>query len=165
MPSGRDKLIVLFLASYTAAILLFDSVPLYPQIIVPAPILSTHQWYKDFFNDQLVIAQPSWFHFFSLIELFYQLPVVLWSVWALATNSPKAPAHLLVWSVVCVGSTATCLYEFYHNQLMSETEKTMLISLYGLYGLIFAAIGADMFCRIQKTMAVAASQDSEKKQR
>jgi hypothetical protein len=123
----------------------FDSIPLYPPSLVPAPLLSAQQWYMTFFNDQLVIAQPPWFHFFSLVEVLYQLPVVLWSIWALATNSHKAPAHLLVWSVVTFGTTATCLYEFYHNQLMSETEKTRLISMYGLYALIckFASLLID----------------------
>jgi hypothetical protein len=114
----------------------FDGVPLYPPSLVPAPLLSAQDFYKSFFNDQLVITQPHWFHFFTLVEIFYQLPVVLWGVWALATKSPKAPAHLLIWALVCAGTTATCIFEFYHNQLMTETEKTRLIAMYGLYELI-----------------------------
>jgi len=116
----------------------FDAIPLYPPSLVPAPLLSIHEWYNSFFNDQLMISQPPWFRLFSLIELFYQLPVVIWGVQALATKSPKAPAHLLVWALICFGTTATCLFEFYHNQLMSETEKTRLIAMYGLYALICA---------------------------
>lgn len=103
---------------------------------MPARLLSAQEYYKNFFNDQLVIAQPPWFHLFSLIELLYQLPLVLWGIWALATKSPRAPAHLLVWSVVCFGTTVTCIYEFYHHQMMSETQKTRLIAMYGLYALI-----------------------------
>ncbi|KAF8237431.1 hypothetical protein L208DRAFT_1389217 [Tricholoma matsutake] len=162
---SHDKFYMYFLISYAATIVFFDSVPLYPPNFVPARLLSAQEYYKNFFNDQLVIAQPPWFHLFSLIELLYQLPLVLWGIWALATKSPRAPAHLLVWSVVCFGTTVTCIYEFYHHQMMSETQKTRLIAMYGLYALIFAIVGADMFCRIQKTLDAAASLGNEKKQR
>lgn len=113
-----------------------DCIGLYPESIAPRPLLSLHEFYKATFNDQLVINQPPWFHFFSLLELVYQLPVAIWAVWALKNKSPKAPAHLLVWATVAFGTTMTCLFEFYHNAVMSTQEKTSLIAMYGCYGLI-----------------------------
>ena len=114
----------------------FDAVPLYPVNIVPAPLLTAQELYKKLFNDQLVATQPPWFHFFTLVEFIYQLPVVLWAIWALSTKSPKAPTHLLVWALVCFITTLTCIYEFYENQVMTETQKTRVIGGYGLYAVI-----------------------------
>jgi len=114
----------------------FDCLSLYPPQIVPERLLSLQSWYKDYYNDQLVIRQPPWFRFFSLVEALYQLPISVWSIWALTTKSPKAPTHLLVWAVVCCGTTLTCLFEFYHNELMSNQEKGALIAMYGSYAVI-----------------------------
>ena len=154
MTSGdRDRLYVLFLTSFIPTILctpaiitlaiitdlhptVFDAIPLYPKSLVPKPLLATHQWYKAYFNDQIMITQPPWFRFFCFLELVYQLPVAAWGVWALATKSPKSPAHLLVWAIVCAGTTFTTLVEFYHNPNMTDQEKATLIALYGFYGVI-----------------------------
>jgi len=167
MPStfrGRDKLYMLFLMSYILAIVFLDALPFYPPSLVPAPLLSTRDWYKTYFNDQLVITQPPWFRFFALAEFLYELPVAIWGIWALSTKSPKAPAHLLVWSVVCAGTTFTCLFEIYHNSGMSGQEKTRLFALYGSYGFIFSLLGTDMFCRIQKTLLATTLPGKEIKQ-
>ena len=114
----------------------FDCLSLYPPQIVPEQLLSLQSWYKDYYNDQLVIRQPSWFRFFSLVEALYQLPISVWSIWALTTKSPKAPTHLLVWAVICCGTTLTCLFEFYHNEDMNNQEKGTLIAMYGSYAVI-----------------------------
>jgi hypothetical protein len=114
----------------------FDCVPLYPVHLVPIALLDTHAWYKSFFNDQLVITLPAWFRFFFAIEACYELPLAIWGVYALSTKSPKAAPHMLVWALVCFGTTATCLFEFYENSLMSKSEKTVMIAMYGSYALI-----------------------------
>jgi len=160
---SRDNLYALFLVSYVLTIIFFDNLPLYPQHLVPPQLLELHTWYKNYYNDQLLITQPPWFRFFSLSEPFYQLPVSIWSVWALTTKNPKAPTHLLVWAVVCCGTTLTCLFEFYHNTLMTDQEKKALFSMYGLYAAIFAGIGLDMFSRIQQILVAASTVQQTKK--
>ncbi|KAF8066885.1 transmembrane protein 6/97 [Lyophyllum atratum] len=162
---ARDSLYVLFFLSYIPIVIFFDSLPLYPSGIAPASLLSLHHWYKTHFNDQLVIAQPAWFRLFTLTEPFYQLPVAAWGIWALRTKSYKAPAHILLWASVCFGTTITCLFEFYHNKLMTDQEKTVLYMMYGSYAIIFGAMGADMFCRIQKVVGAAARLEEDKKTR
>jgi len=148
----RDRFYIAFLLTYIPTILAFDCIPLYPVHLVPVALLDTHAWYKSFFNDQLAITLPAWFRFFFAIEACYELPLAIWGVYALSTKSPKAAPHLLVWALVCFGTTATCLFEFYENPLMSGSEKMVIIAIYGSYGLIFGAMAMDMFCRIQKTL-------------
>jgi len=148
---------MLFLISYVPIILLFDCIPLYPKGILPPSMLSLHDWYKHSFNDQLVITQPPWFRFFNLTEPFYQLPVATWAIWALKSKSYKAPLHLVVWAVVCCGTTLTCMVDFWYNELLSQQELSVLLAMYGSYGVIFAVIGLDMFCRIQKSLGAAAA--------
>ncbi|GLB41168.1 putative membrane [Lyophyllum shimeji] len=161
----RDSLYVLFFMSYIPIVLFVDSIPLYPRSIVPASLLSLHEWYKDHFNDQLVITQPAWFRFFALSEPLYQLPVAAWGIWALRSKSYKALPHLLVWGLVCCGTTLTCLFEFYHNTAMSDNEKLVLSAMYGSYAVIFGVIAADMFCRIQTILGAAARLGEDKKLR
>ncbi|KAG5642947.1 hypothetical protein DXG03_001865 [Asterophora parasitica] len=163
---SRDRLYVLFFLSYIPVIIFFDSLPLWPSGLAPNNLLSLHKWYKNHFNDQLVITQPAWFRLFTLTEPFYQLPVAAWGIWALRSKSLKAPAHLLLWAALTFGTTITCLFEFWHNQLMSEQEKLVLIAMYSSYAVIFGVIGVDMFCRIQKILAAAAgSVEQAKKSR
>ncbi|KAH0579221.1 hypothetical protein H2248_003371 [Termitomyces sp. 'cryptogamus'] len=158
----RDNLYVLFLLSYIPIIIFFDSLQFYPAGLAPGSLLQLHEWYTKHFNDQLVISQPAWFRLFTLTEPLYQLPVAVWAVWALRSKSYNAPANLLLWATVCCGTTITCVFEFYHNQLMSNQEKLVLIAMYGSYALIFGGIGVDMFCRIQKVLKAAAAPAEQK---
>ncbi|KAG5636379.1 hypothetical protein H0H81_008271 [Sphagnurus paluster] len=159
----RDALYALFFASYIPVVLFFDSLPLYPAGLAPKALLSVHEWYQGHFNDQLVITQPPWFRLFTLLEPLYQLPVAAWGIHALRTHSPRAPAHLLLWSALCFGTTITCLFEFYHNEKMSAQEKGTLITMYGSYAVIFGTMMVDMFCRIQKILVAAARTGQDKK--
>ncbi|KAF9462522.1 transmembrane protein 6/97 [Collybia nuda] len=161
----QDKFYILFLMSFIPTIVFVDCIAIYPASIVPGPLLSLHEFYKATFNDQLVINQPPWFRLFSLVEFLYQLPVAVWAVWALKNKSPKVPATLLVWATVAFGTTMTCLFEFYHNEVMSSQEKSSLIAMYGCYGLLFGAIAADMFCRIQKILSAVAKLSATQKTR
>ncbi|KAI5848857.1 transmembrane protein 6/97 [Tricharina praecox] len=161
----RDSYYTLFLLSYIPTIILFDSLPLYPPSLIPSSLSSTHTWYLTTFNDPLVRLQPPWFKFFSLAELFYQLPVAAYLAWALGKRAPSAPAHMLVWATLAAFTTATCCWEFYHSTLMTLQQKYMLGGMYGSYGLIFAIMAGDMFCRIQKTVSAAAKMAGQKKVR
>ncbi|RDB30676.1 hypothetical protein Hypma_005981 [Hypsizygus marmoreus] len=149
-----DNFYTLFLMSFAPTII-FDCISLYPRSIVPSALLSVHEWYKVFFNDQLVITQPTWFRAFTLIEGIYEFPLALWGIWALKSQSPEVPARLLIWALVCFSTTFTCLLAIYYDNVMSDSEKWTVIAMYGLYAVIFGIIGLDMYCRIQKILVAA----------
>ncbi|KAI5788361.1 transmembrane protein 6/97 [Geopyxis carbonaria] len=161
----RDTLITLFILSFIPTILFFDILHLYPAHLVPAVLLDTQEWYKTFFNDVLTIHHPAYFAFFKYVEAFYELPVALYAAWALARGggSGGVYAHLLVWAVVCALTTATCVWEYVVSEVMSEQERMVLVGMYGGYGLIFAAIAGDMFCRIQGAVKGASQAQIGKK--
>jgi len=120
-------------ASWPAA-KVFDSIPLYPASLVPAPLARTHAWYLSTFRDPLVGQQPPFFRFFTYAELLYQLPTAVYLVRALRRRSPTAPAHLLVWAVLAAFTTATCCWEIAASAQMTPAQKWTLGALYGSYG-------------------------------
>jgi len=114
----------------------FDSLPLYPPSLVPASLATTHAWYLTTFGDPLIRHQPPWFRFFSLAELFYQLPMAVYLSCGLYSRSPKAPVHMLVWAMLAAFTTATCCWEFAFSEEMTQWQKGMLGGVYGSYGVI-----------------------------
>ncbi|TGZ81376.1 hypothetical protein EX30DRAFT_371389 [Ascodesmis nigricans] len=162
----RDTLIRAFLLSFIPTILLFDALPIYPRHLVPTTLLNIHAWYIDFFNDVLVKHSPSWYQSFLTIELGFELPVAIWSVGKLGAGNKNTGAVypvLLVWAVVCALTTGVCVVEFLRSPEMSQKEKGMMAAMYGGYGLIFAAIGADVFGRMVKLAKHVGLEGAKKK--
>jgi hypothetical protein len=110
--------------------------------------MALHKYYLATYNDQLAISRPHWFHFFALIEAVYQFPVTVWTAWALRNKNPKAPAHLLVWSVITAGTTFTCMWEFWYNDfggVMSWSQRQALVAMFGSYALICELLSQPFF--------------------
>jgi hypothetical protein len=122
----RDRYYKLFLLSFIPTILFFDAQPLYPPNLVPTILSNIQSWYFAVFNDQLLARQPPWFHFFALTEIFYQFPAAVYIVYSLHTRSPGVAPHTIIWATISTFTTATCLYEIYHDAVMTNTQKLML---------------------------------------
>jgi hypothetical protein len=133
---SRDRYYKLFLLSFIPTILFFDAQPLYPPNLVPTILSNIQSWYFAVFNDQLLARQPPWFHFFALTEIFYQFPAAVYIVYSLHTRSPGVAPHTIIWATISTFTTATCLYEIYHDAVMTNTQKLMLGGMYGVYGAI-----------------------------
>jgi hypothetical protein len=116
-----------------------DTLPLYSPKFIPRILNDLHEWYKSYFNDQLAIAQPSWYIFYLLIEVGYQLPVGAWAAyqWGISDKpSTRVFPHMLLWSFLGVITTSTCIAHFYGNKLMTAQDKVVLSAMFGSYGLI-----------------------------
>ncbi|KAI5820687.1 transmembrane protein 6/97 [Pyronema omphalodes] len=159
----RDKFYILFLISFIPTILFFDSVALYPEHLIPTPLQSLQIFYHSTFHDPLLINRPPWFHFFSLVELFYQFPAAVYIMYLLKKRSYKAAPHTLVWATIAAGTTATCVYEFAVSDEMDNGMKWALGGMYGCYGLIFTIMAGDMFCRISRTLRECARVEDDRK--
>lgn len=159
----RDKYYFYFLVSYLPLILLIDTLPLYSPKFIPRILNDLHEWYKSYFNDQLAIAQPSWYIFYLLIEVGYQLPVGAWAAyqWGISDKpSTRVFPHMLLWSFLGVITTSTCIAHFYGNKLMTAQDKVVLSAMFGSYGLIFGGMALDFFGRI---LSVLETEEDSKK--
>lgn len=67
------------------------------------------------------------------MEVLYHLPLSLWAIYGLHTNSPLVPTHLLVYAVQTGVTTGTCIAEALSWQGLTSGEKGNLMGLYVPY--------------------------------
>ncbi|KAL7274511.1 hypothetical protein RUND412_002593 [Rhizina undulata] len=158
----RDLIYFTFFCIHVPIILFVDSIPYYPQSLVPQPLKDLHVYYCQTYNDQLVITKPGWFRTFAWVEILYQLPFGIWALVAIKREDPRTPVHLLVFSVICAITTLPCLVEFYDNQAMSWDEKKTVWAFYSPYFVLFTLMGLDMIFRIQKTLVAASTLEKKR---
>lgn len=146
-----DLFYFIFHAVALPLIFLVDLQTIYPPSFVPAFVKEVRIFYIKRYNDQFFIDPPPFFKFFALSELFYQAPVMAWSLSGLYYNSPKVPLVLLPLSIVVFTTTLTCMVEYFYWE-MSWMQKLNLTTLYGPYLALSAMMGLDMYARLNKTI-------------
>jgi hypothetical protein len=67
------------------------------------------------------------------MEALYHLPLSLWAIYGLLSDSPIVPLHLLVYAVQTGITTATCISEALSWRGLTSAEKGSLMGLYVPY--------------------------------
>ncbi|KAL0933431.1 uncharacterized protein CTRU02_212394 [Colletotrichum truncatum] len=160
----RDSAYLIVSIIQLTAMLLMDLVPFYPPSLYTTPASPLHflQLLRDFYistyNDPFFVAPhaglPSWYKLFTYLETFYQLPMTIWMIHRFSRRTGSTPGFelaVLVFSVECVLTTLTCIYDVFHwdPSVYSDAQKNVFIfNLYGPWVIIPALMGLDMWLRI-----------------
>ena len=83
-----EKVFVAFFLIHIPITILFDiQGTLVPSSVYPEQLQQTTAWYVREFEDFLMGAPPLWFRSFIFFELFFQLPLLLSSLYGLLTST------------------------------------------------------------------------------
>ncbi|ROW14041.1 hypothetical protein VPNG_04040 [Cytospora leucostoma] len=158
----RDKAWFAWLIIQIACILLVDAVQFYPAWLYKTPETPLYflQQLKDFYvatyNDPLVQpeTEPNWIPVMFIIELFFQLPVVIYGAWSLSgKRGTTGPLELLllVYAFETAFSTLLCINDVFSWDPAVYSPEQKNVFLYQLYGPWFAIpslLFVDMYWRL-----------------
>ncbi|KAF7195284.1 Sigma intracellular receptor 2 [Pseudocercospora fuligena] len=152
MPSFRrtlDYIYLTFFLIHIPIVFCVDIYPLYPSYLVPKFMTDLRTWYIATYNDQFFVKPPAWFTLYIWMELIYHIPLSLYAVQALWSNTdPKIPIHLLIYAIQTAVTTATCIADYMSWGGHTSEQKLELGKLYVPYLMLSVFMGVDMYSRL-----------------
>ncbi|KAL2061517.1 hypothetical protein VTL71DRAFT_6894 [Oculimacula yallundae] len=139
---------------------IMDLQAIYPPSIVPGFMKALDDYYINSHYDQFFVHKPPFFRAFIWSEVFFQAPVMLWSLGALRQASPKLPIVLLPFATLVFITTATCIFEYSFWEIPFE-HKIHLTTLYGPYLALSAFMFVDMIIRLNNIVNKATTSTSK----
>jgi len=130
-----------------------DLTSLYPPSYVPKVSIALKEYLISSYQDQFFISPPPFFVFYVWLELFFHVPISLWSIYGLYNNDPRTPLVLLIYGMQTLVSTATCIAEYFSYEMISFNAKLKLTSIYGPYLAVALLMCVDMSLRINKALS------------
>jgi len=148
----RDLAYLAYFCIHIPVMFLIDLTSLYPPALTPAFSTAIRQYHITTFQDQFFVSPPAFFIFFMWMEVFFHVPVSIWSVFGLYYNSPKVPLVLLVYGLQTFMTTATCIADYASWTTVFFNTKLNLTSLYGPYLALSFFMSVDMVLRLNSVI-------------
>ncbi|KAF2789033.1 hypothetical protein K505DRAFT_410561 [Melanomma pulvis-pyrius CBS 109.77] len=153
----KDLVYLVFFLTHLPVMLAFDLTSYYPASIKPVWMTDMKTWYIETHGDRFFYNPPSFFPLFLLLELTFHLPLTLWAIPALITNSPRLPLALLVFALETSITTLTCFAEMLSWEELTPEQRGVqgLGGMYGGYLALGVFMAVDCYARLDQQIARA----------
>ncbi|CAN8101942.1 unnamed protein product [Discula destructiva] len=164
----RDQLWLVWCVLQVLVILFIDGVPyLYPEWMYRPKGSPLHflQMIRDYdvntYNDPLFQEHlaPDFMHFLFVLEIGFQLPTVLYSLYRFQQGTTSGPFELLllVYAFETAFSTVLCMDSvfFIDETLFTPAQRTVFLwQLMGPWVAVPSLMFVDMYCRLYRRVSV-----------
>ncbi|KAF9214268.1 hypothetical protein BGZ59_004028 [Podila verticillata] len=135
----KDLAMFVYFVAHIPLTLLMDLVPVYPWFIQTfiKPLRDFLVWYVATFKDP-IMGNPDmmWFKTFLRMEGLIQLPIFIYSAWALYNNKRSAALWICVYSAHVITTVLPCIETLAMGKpshfpiAISDNQKTLLMCMY-----------------------------------
>ncbi|EER98394.1 hypothetical protein BDA96_02G119000 [Sorghum bicolor] len=133
--AAADALVAVFSLTIAVAAPLIDAQSVLPHTLYPAPLLELKRWYAAEFGDYLVAQPPAFFRGLVCLELSFQWPLAVATLYGILTRRRWAATTSLMAGVATLTSMSAVLGEI----LGSGKATPKLLQMYAPFA-VFAVI-------------------------
>jgi hypothetical protein len=105
-----------------------------------------------------------WFIYYVIVEVCYELPVSISSIYRLYHGKSIAPLYILAFTVHTSVTTGTCIVEIMGWMHLTGAEKLALLCFYVPSLTMKFVMGSDMFSRLEKALKEKEQSDASRKE-
>ncbi|KAF9359152.1 Transmembrane protein 97 [Mortierella sp. AD094] len=155
------------------ATLLIDIVPLYPSFVSPyiQPLIKFTEYYIETYKDPFIADRSLvWFNTFLHMEGLVQLPMFIYSAWALYHNKKSAALWICIYAAHVVTTVLPCLMTLNLGKPsdfpfdISDSQKMFLTCLYTPWLVLPLWMLYECFNRVRANEQGAVAAKGSKKQ-
>ncbi|XP_057792598.1 uncharacterized protein LOC131009316 [Salvia miltiorrhiza] len=146
-----DVVLFVFFLIIAAAVPLLDAQTCLPQHLFPPSLLELKSWYTQNYGDYLVAEKPHFFVGLIWLELVFQWPLALASLYGIVAGKPWLSTTCLIYGA----STLTSMVAILAEMKLSERASDKLLNMY-LPFLGFAALAVlrGLFGHSEKSVTI-----------
>lgn len=99
-----DAILFLFFSLIVIAVPIIDAQTIFPLHLFPDPLIDLKNWYIREYDDYLLADKPNFFVGFVWLEIFYQWPLAVASLYGIAASKSWFPTTSLIYGVSALTS-------------------------------------------------------------